>query len=42
MLPSNKELATARLLSSIKKLERIEKMTEYNEVLQDHLKEGII
>ena len=41
-LPSNKELSIARLLSTTKRLERIGKLTEYNEVVQDHLKEGII
>ena len=42
LLPSNKDLAVARLLSTIKRLERIGKLTEYYKVFQDHLKEGII
>ena len=42
LLPSNKELATVRLLSTTERLERIGRLTEYNEVFQDHLKEGTI
>ena len=41
-LRSNKELATARLCSTTRRLERIGKLSEYNDVLQDHIREGII
>ena len=41
-LPSNKEWATAWLLSTTKRLDRIWKLAEFNEVFQDYLQEGIL
>ena len=41
-VPSNKELATARLRSTTRRLEKIGKLSEYNDVLQEHIREGVI
>ena len=41
-LLSNKELATARLHSTTRRFEWVGKLSEYNDVLQDHIREGMI
>ena len=39
-LPSNKELALARLRSTTRKLEKMGKLEEYNKIMQDQIDEG--
>ena len=41
-LSTNKELAIGRLRSTTKRLERMDKIQEYDEVMQDHIQNGII
>ena len=41
-LPENKNQSTARLYSVTRKLERIGKLKEYDDVMQDHLGKGVI
>ena len=41
-LPSNKELALARLRLTTRKLEKMGKLEEYNKVMQDQIDEGIL
>ena len=41
-LPSNKELALARLRSTTRKLEKMGKLEEYNKIMQDQIDEGIL
>ena len=41
-LPSNKELALARLRRTTRKLEKMGKLEEYNKVMQDQIDEGIL
>ncbi len=41
-LPENKDQSTARLHSVTRKLERLRKLKEYDDVMQDHLRKGVI
>ncbi len=41
-LPDNKELATARLCSTTRRLEHIGKLYAFNEAMQEQLQEGIL
>ena len=42
LLPTNKPLAVARLRSTTKKLERLGRLQEYDQVMQEQLDQGII
>ena len=41
-LPSNKELAFARLKSTTRKLEKMEKLEEYDKIMQEQISDGIL
>ena len=41
-LPANKELAVARLYNTTRRLEKLQKLEEYEEVMKDQIKEGIL
>ena len=41
-LPCNKELATARLRSTTRRLQNIGKLNDYNEVMEEQIQEGIL
>ena len=42
VLQNNKTLAKARLGSATRRLEKIGKLSEYNEVLQEHIKDRVL